>query len=51
MESSVLTNNGGKFTLDKIQDVASVLSIETCTTAGKDQNGLCEWVLFVTDMF
>ena len=44
MESSVLTNNGGKFTLDKIQDVASVLSIETCTTAGNYpfQNGLCE---------
>lgn len=48
---SVLTDNGGEFSSDEMREVASILNVQVCTTAGESpfQNGLCERVHAVTD--
>ena len=48
---SILTDNGGEFSADKIQEVLSILNVEVCTTAAYSpfQNGLCERINAVTD--
>ena len=50
--TGVLTDNGGEFSADEIREVASVLNIETTTTAAESpfQNGLCERNHAITDM-
>jgi len=49
---SVMTDNGGEFSSDEMREVASILNVKVCTTAGESpfQNGLCERVHAVTDM-
>ena len=41
---SILTDNGGEFSADEIQEFWSILNVEVCTTAAYSpiQNGLCE---------
>jgi len=47
-----MTDNGGEFSSDEMQEVTSILNVKVCTTAGMSpfQNGLCERVHAVTDM-
>lgn len=47
-----MTDNGGEFSSDEMQEVTSILNVKVCTTAGMSpfQNGLCEQVHAVTDM-
>ena len=49
---SILTDNGGEFSSDEMREVASILNVHVCTTAGESpfQNRLCERVHAVTDM-
>ena len=49
---AVLTDNGGEFSCDEMQEVGSILNVEVRTTAAESpfQNGLCERVHSVTDM-
>ena len=48
---AILTDNGGEFSNDEVREVASILNIQVCTTAGYSpfQNGLCERIHAVTD--
>lgn len=48
---ALFTDNGGEFNSDEMREVASILNIRVCTTAGMSpfQNGLCERVHAVTD--
>lgn len=48
---SIMSDNGGEFSSDELREVASILNIEVCTSAGESpfQNGLCERVHAVTD--
>ena len=48
----IMTDNGGEFSNEEVREVASILNVEVCTSAGESpfQNGLCERVHAVTDM-
>ena len=47
----ILSDNGGEFSAEEVREVASILNVQVCTTAGESpfQNGLCERVHAVTD--
>ena len=47
-----MTDNGGEFNSDEMREVASILNVQLCTTAGESpfQNGLCGRVHAITDM-
>ena len=49
---ALMTDNGGEFNSDEMREVASILNVQLCTTAGESpfQNGLCERVYAVIDM-
>ena len=49
---SILTDNGGEFSSDEMREVASILNVQTLTTAAESpfQNGLCERNHAVIDM-
>ena len=49
---AIMTDNGGEFSSDEMREVASILNVKVCTSAGESpfQNGLCERVHAVTDM-
>lgn len=49
---AIMTDNGGEFSSEEMREVASILNVRVCTTAGMSpyQNGLCERVHAVTDM-
>ena len=49
---ALMTDNGGEFNSDEMREVASILNVQLCTTAGESpfQNGLCERVHAITDM-
>ena len=49
--SGILTDNGGEFSADEMREVASVLNVETLTTAAESpfQNSLCERNHAITD--
>ena len=49
---SLMSDNGGEFSSDEMREIASILNVRVCTTAGMSpfQNGLCERVHAVTDM-
>lgn len=49
---AIMSDNGGEFSSDEMREIASILNIRLCTTAGMSpyQNGLCERVHEVTDM-
>ena len=49
---AIFTDNGGEFSSDEMREIASILNVRVCTTAGMSpfQNGLCERVHAVTDM-
>lgn len=49
---AIMTDNGGEFNSDEMREVASILNVKVCTSAGESpfQNGLCERVHSVTDM-
>lgn len=43
---AIMSDNGGEFSSDEMREIASILNIRLCTTAGMSpyQNGLCERV-------
>lgn len=49
---AIMSDNGGEFSSDEMREIASILNIRLCSTAGMSlyQNGLCERVHAVTDM-
>lgn len=49
---AIMTDNGGEFNSEEMREVASILNVMVCTSAGESpfQNGLCERVHSVTDM-
>lgn len=49
---SIMTDNGGEFSSDETREIASILNVKLCTTAGESpfQNGLCERNHAVVDM-
>ena len=48
---AIMTDNGGEFSSDETREVASILNVVVCTSAGESpfQNGLCERVHAITD--
>ncbi|CAG2239162.1 unnamed protein product [Mytilus edulis] len=49
---ALMSDNGGEFSSDEMREVASILNVKVCTTAGMSpyQNGLCERVHAITDI-
>ncbi|CAC5360727.1 unnamed protein product [Mytilus coruscus] len=49
---ALISDNGGEFSSDEMREVASILNVKVCTTAGMSpyQNGLCECVHAITDI-
>jgi len=49
--NALMTDNGGEFNSNEMREIASILNVQLCTTAGESpfQNGLCERVHAMTD--